>query len=381
MFVSWIPSSLTRSRKICWFSMILMRLSPGLSMVGLEGCARELLEEHNARHPTCKGLGKAALCQRVMPSELRCPPPWFELCVVARFLDLQMLLGAHAAHLHQSLRRICNGRRRGRGRCTPTVREHYARRSTDQSDQREQGFFGRKRRARRRPPPPLGSRPGRRRRPKRTGAHSIGGRVLAGSLAASLCIDFSSANRPHSSIAPNRPCHCEDIGINHFMAVALSLLLPLAFVHNGGRPNVAPSLCATTVRTPPPAVAAVPTALLSVVGIGVLTSVIVVHEAGHFLAARAQGIKVSEFSIGSPPSYLSVEAAARRAASVCVACTPAGQVCLLPRATNRTRLEELGLLEKGEDLPEEVPDTPDLLENEAMEGAGGSHRGGASRPT
>ena len=64
-----------------------------------------------------------------MPSELRCPPPCesFELCVVARFLDLQMLLGAHAAHLHQSLRRICNGRRRGRGRCTPTVREHYVR--------------------------------------------------------------------------------------------------------------------------------------------------------------------------------------------------------------------------------------------------------------
>ena len=38
-------------------------------MVGLEGCARELLEEQ-CRHPTCKGLGKATLCQRVMPSEL-----------------------------------------------------------------------------------------------------------------------------------------------------------------------------------------------------------------------------------------------------------------------------------------------------------------------
>jgi len=40
-------------------------------------------------------------------------------------------------------------------------------------------------------------------------------------------------------------------------------------------------------------------------GLAVLALVIIVHEAGHFLAARLQGIRVKNFSIGFGPSFLS----------------------------------------------------------------------------
>jgi len=40
-------------------------------------------------------------------------------------------------------------------------------------------------------------------------------------------------------------------------------------------------------------------------GLGVLAFIVVVHEAGHFLAARLQGIRVKDFSIGFGPQLLS----------------------------------------------------------------------------
>jgi Zn-dependent protease len=39
--------------------------------------------------------------------------------------------------------------------------------------------------------------------------------------------------------------------------------------------------------------------------IGVLAAIVAFHELGHFVAARAQGIHVSKFSVGFGPSLLS----------------------------------------------------------------------------
>ena len=40
--------------------------------------------------------------------------------------------------------------------------------------------------------------------------------------------------------------------------------------------------------------------------VGILVILILVHELGHFLAARAYGVKVLEFGVGFPPRLLSI---------------------------------------------------------------------------
>ena len=63
-------------------------------------------------------------------------------------------------------------------------------------------------------------------------------------------------------------------------------------------------------RAPPPAAAAITPMLAPLAGVAVLTSVVVIHELGHFSVARAQGIRVSEFSIGFGPKLWSRAATA-----------------------------------------------------------------------
>ena len=53
------------------------------------------------------------------------------------------------------------------------------------------------------------------------------------------------------------------------------------------------SLSNCCLRSPPVQALAVPSQLAPLAGIAVLTGVIVVHEFGHFAAARIQGIRVS----------------------------------------------------------------------------------------
>ena len=98
-------------------------------------------------------------------------------------------------------------------------------------------------------------------------------------------------------------------------------------------------------------------------GVGVLAAVVVVHEWGHFYAARSQGIKVSEFSIGFGPRLLERKGNSDEGPSYSLRALPLGGFVSFPRATNRTKLEELGLIQKGAKIDDFVANTPDLLEN------------------
>ena len=120
-------------------------------------------------------------------------------------------------------------------------------------------------------------------------------------------------------------------------------------------------------RTPAPIAAVpVPSALVPVAGLAVLTSVVVVHEAGHFFAARLQGIRVSEFSIGFGPTIWRVPQRTENGPEYALRALPIGGFVSFPRATNRTKLEQMGLLKKGEKFDDEVLSTPDLLENRPL---------------
>ena len=46
------------------------------------------------------------------------------------------------------------------------------------------------------------------------------------------------------------------------------------------------------------------TAILS--AIGVIVAIIITHELGHFITAKASGIKVDEFGLGFPPRLFSI---------------------------------------------------------------------------
>ena len=136
---------------------------------------------------------------------------------------------------------------------------------------------------------------------------------------------------------------------------------------------------------------AVPAPMAPLAGLLVLAGVVVVHELGHFCAARLQQIRVAEFSVGfvraplpatlifggtgahhSRPSacllFFQGPALLQRAPTeyekpgFALRLLPLGGYVSFPRATNRTRLEERGLLAPG-DTFDEVPNTPDLLEN------------------
>ena len=46
-------------------------------------------------------------------------------------------------------------------------------------------------------------------------------------------------------------------------------------------------------------------AVTILIGLAVLSALIIVHELGHFIAAKATGVRVDEFGIGFPPRILS----------------------------------------------------------------------------
>jgi hypothetical protein len=120
----------------------------------------------------------------------------------------------------------------------------------------------------------------------------------------------------------------------------------------------------TSTRRAAPALAtAIPPMLAPIAGIGVLTSVVVIHELGHFLVARAQGIRVTEFSIGFGPPLLRLPSRGPDLPEYVLRALPIGGFVSFPRATNRTALEEAGLLKKGEQFDAFVANTTDLLEN------------------
>ena len=114
-----------------------------------------------------------------------------------------------------------------------------------------------------------------------------------------------------------------------------------------------------------PVAAGVPPAIAQLSGLGVLAAVILVHEAGHFSAARSLGIRVKEFSVGFGPTLLSRAASAPELPRYSLRLLPVGGYVSFPRYINATRLEANGVTIQGK-LADDVRiarDDPDLLEN------------------
>ena len=97
--------------------------------------------------------------------------------------------------------------------------------------------------------------------------------------------------------------------------------------------------------------------------VAVLGSVIVVHELGHFAAARLQTMRVSEFSIGFGPVLL--ERKREGKVAYVLRALPIGGFVGFPRYVNETALAERGIPPPAEGAPGVVfeADDPDLLEN------------------
>ena len=119
-------------------------------------------------------------------------------------------------------------------------------------------------------------------------------------------------------------------------------------------------------RSRPPLAIGLPAQFAPIAGLATLTAVVVIHELGHFAAARWQGIRVSEFSIGFGPPLLKRTAA--NGISYTLRALPIGGYVSFPRLLNRTQLEERKLLEPDEPLDPalQVEDGPDLLENRPL---------------
>ena len=119
-------------------------------------------------------------------------------------------------------------------------------------------------------------------------------------------------------------------------------------------------------RSRPPLAIGLPAQFAPIAGLATLTAVVVIHELGHFAAARWQGIRVSEFSIGFGPPLLKKTAA--NGISYTLRALPIGGYVSFPRLLNRTQLEERKLLEPDEPLDPalQVEDGPDLLENRPL---------------
>ena len=149
------------------------------------------------------------------------------------------------------------------------------------------------------------------------------------------------------------------------MALLLSLYLPASAL---SLPATAALRAAAAPRAVPLVALAVPAPLAPLAGLAVLTSVICVHEAGHFSAARAQGIRIDEFSIGFGPPLLRIPAnrTGGLQAAFAVRALPIGGYVSFPRAINRSSLEARGIIEPGAQLANEVKDTPDLLQNRPL---------------
>lgn len=117
-------------------------------------------------------------------------------------------------------------------------------------------------------------------------------------------------------------------------------------------------------RAPSPSCLAPAQLLYGGASVAVLGSVIVVHELGHFAAARLQTMRVSEFSIGFGPVLLERKREGGEVAFVLRA-LPIGGFVGFPRFINETALAERGVKPPPEGAPGVVyeADDPDLLEN------------------
>ena len=114
-------------------------------------------------------------------------------------------------------------------------------------------------------------------------------------------------------------------------------------------------------RSRPPLALAPPPVFAQLAGLSVLTSVVVVHELGHFAAARLQGIRVDEFSIGFGPAIYRRPApdADERGVAYALRALPLGGYVAFPRRVTEEEAEVVGESERRM----VDPDDPDLLEN------------------
>ena len=161
---------------------------------------------------------------------------------------------------------------------------HYVRGVRRTKVIRERRIFGRKRRAAAAAAPRLAARPTAEAGDRRTAS------AVASWLALWLPRSASTflANRPHSSIAPNRPCHCRTSASTiswrlHYHCCfrwhSFTMAVAPTWRHHFAPPPLGRHLPLALPYTPP-----------AVVGIGVLTSVIVVHEAIFWRELRHQGL-------------------------------------------------------------------------------------------
>ena len=136
-------------------------------------------------------------------------------------------------------------------------------------------------------------------------------------------------------------------------------MLATAMLVFGWRPT--PLTARSSSRAPPPQCSEV---WAQAAGLAVLGSVIVVHEAGHFAAARVQGMRISEFSIGFGPPVLETKQPGGAVRYV-LRLLPIGGFVSFPRYLNTSRFIERGMTPPAprEGIEVTDPDDPNLLEN------------------
>merc|ERR1719161_510224 len=116
----------------------------------------------------------------------------------------------------------------------------------------------------------------------------------------------------------------------------------------------------------------IPQQLAPLASLLTIGSVVVIHELGHFSAARAQGIRIKEFSIGFGPQVLKQQKP--NGTEYSLRALPLGGYVSYPKYINRTEMEQRGLLKSGKHRKQramvkegfEVENTPDLLENRPL---------------
>jgi len=102
-------------------------------------------------------------------------------------------------------------------------------------------------------------------------------------------------------------------------------------------------------------------------GFGAIVATILIHEAGHFAAARALDVRVKEFSVGVGPKLFALPQLPQlpRQPQYTLRLLPLGGYVSFPQYINATKLEERGIVidkELSKDLQIQRDD-PDLLEN------------------
>lgn len=139
------------------------------------------------------------------------------------------------------------------------------------------------------------------------------------------------------------------------------------------RSRVPPLVKTATARPRAPPVRAAAPAFAQLAGLGVLASVVIVHEAGHFAAARLQGIRVKEFSVGWGPTMLQLPPKEAGRPRYALRLLPLGGFVSFPRYLNVSKMREedpsLDLSDWSDEMKEDAaiePTDPDLLDNRPL---------------